>query len=61
MKKCAELVDERALTKQKIEEQVQLTRQQFRQVRFFRSDQLICPCPSIETLEYSRVIGGVLE
>ncbi|UJR13297.1 hypothetical protein I4U23_000315 [Adineta vaga] len=31
MKKCAELVDERALTQQKIEEQVQLTRKQFKQ------------------------------
>jgi hypothetical protein len=32
MKKCAELIDERALTQQKIEEQVQLTRKQFKQV-----------------------------
>jgi hypothetical protein len=32
MKKCAELVDERALTQQKIDEQVKLTRKQLQQV-----------------------------
>ncbi|CAF1156877.1 unnamed protein product [Adineta ricciae] len=31
MKKCAELVDERALTQKKIEEQIQLTRKEFKQ------------------------------
>ncbi len=32
MKKCAELVDERALTQQKIDENVQLTRKQLQRV-----------------------------
>lgn len=32
MKKCAELVEERALTQQKIDEQVQLTRKKLQRV-----------------------------
>ena len=35
MKKCAELVDERALTQKKIDEQVKVTRKQLQRVRFF--------------------------
>jgi len=35
MKKCAELVDERALTQQKIDEQVKLTRKQLQRVLLF--------------------------
>jgi hypothetical protein len=35
MKKCAELVDERVLTQQKIDEQVKLTRKQLQRVFLF--------------------------
>jgi hypothetical protein len=35
MKKCAELIDERALTQQKIDEQVKLTRKQLQRVLLF--------------------------
>jgi hypothetical protein len=35
MKKCAELVDERALTQQKIDQNVKFTRKQLQRVFFF--------------------------